>query len=158
MAEDSPREGAGVFKAPQDIACGVMFMLIGVIGIYVGADYPRGTPVRLGTGVFPALLSWGLFAIGAIIFVKGFLVAGPPIGRIAWRPVLLVGLAACLFAVLIETGGLIPAMIVMMILAALAGDDHTIKEFSIFAVIMILMAVGIFIWGLEMPIKVFPWN
>jgi hypothetical protein len=158
MADDPPRAGAGVFKAPQDIACGVMFMLIGLIGVYVGADYPRGTPIRLGTGVFPALLSWGLFAIGAIVFVKGFIVQGPPIGGIAWRPVLLIGLAATCFAVLIETGGLLPAMVAMMIFAALAGDDHTIKEFSIFAVVMILMALIIFIWGLEMPIKVFPWS
>jgi hypothetical protein len=142
----------------QDFLCGLMFILVGVIGIWVGWDYPRGTPVRLGTGVFPAILSWGLLFIGAIVAAKGLLVPGPGIGQIAWRPVLMIGLAAGLFAVLIETGGLIAAMVVMMILAALAGDDHTIKEFSIFAVIMILMALGIFIWGLEMPIKVFPWS
>jgi hypothetical protein len=92
------------------------------------------------------------------VAVRGLLIPGEPVGRVAWRPVLLIGLAAALFAVLIETGGLIAAMVVMMILAALAGDDHTIKEFSIFAAIMIVMALAIFIWGLEMPIKVFPWS
>jgi len=132
--------------------------LIGALGIAVGWDYPRGTPVRLGTGVFPAILSWGLLGIGVIVAVRGLLIAGAPVGRVAWRPVLLIGLSAALFAVLIETGGLIAAMVVMMILAALAGDDHTIKEFSIFAAIMIVMALAIFIWGLEMPIKVFPWS
>ena len=29
---------------------------------------------------------------------------------------------------------------------------------AIFAAIMLLMAWGIFIWSLNMPIKVFPWS
>jgi len=135
-----------------------MFISIGVLGVVVGWDYPRGSPVRLGTGVFPAILSWGLIGIGTIVLIKGLVVRGPGVGRVAWRPVLLIGLAAALFALLIETGGLIAAMVVMMILAALAGDEHTIKEFSIFAVIMLVMAMAIFVWGLEMPLKVFPWS
>ncbi len=158
MADGSSPSGGGLVKAPQDFLCGLMFIAIGVLGVVVGWDYPRGTPVRLGTGVFPAILSWGLIVVGAIVLVKGLMTPGEPIGRVAWRPVLLIGLAAALFAVLIETGGLVAAMVVMMILAALAGDDHTIKEFSIFAAIMIVMGLGIFIWGLEMPIKVFPWS
>lgn len=158
MSDGSSPSGGGLVKGMQDFLCGLMFILIGVLGVWVGWDYPRGSPIRLGTGVFPAILSWGLIAIGAIVLVKGLTVRGPGIGTIAWRPVLLIGLAAALFAVLIETGGLLAAMIVMMILAALAGDDHTVKEFSIFAAIMIVMALAIFIWGLEMPIKVFPWS
>jgi hypothetical protein len=158
MSDGSAPSGGGLVKGPQDFLCGLMFILIGVVGVVVGWDYPRGTPVRLGTGVFPAILSWGLLGIGVIVAVRGLLIPGEPVGRVAWRPVLLIGLAAALFAVLIETGGLIAAMVVMMILAALAGDDHTIKEFSIFAAIMIVMALAIFIWGLEMPIKVFPWS
>ncbi|MBM3525388.1 MAG: tripartite tricarboxylate transporter TctB family protein [Alphaproteobacteria bacterium] len=158
MSDRSSPSGGGLVKGPQDFLCGLMFISIGVLGVVVGWDYPRGTPVRLGTGVFPAILSWGLIGIGVIVAVKGLLVPGPGVGRVAWRPVLLIGLAAALFAVLIETGGLIAALVVMMILAALAGDEHTIKEFSIFAVIMIIMAWAIFVWGLEMPLKVFPWS
>jgi len=158
MAGGAPPSGGGLIKAPQDFYCGLMFIAIGILGVIVGWDYPRGTPVRLGTGVFPAILSWGLIGIGAIVVVNGLLSHGEPIGRIAWRPVLLIGLAAAMFAVLIETGGLVVAMVVMMILAALAGDGHTIKEFSIFATFMVLMGLAIFVWGLEMPLKVFPWS
>lgn len=158
MADGSSPSGSGPVRGPQDVLCGLMFIAVGVLGVVVGWDYPRGTSVRLGTGVFPAILSWGLIGIGAIVFVKGLITHGDPIGRIAVRPVLLIGLAAAMFALLIETGGLIAAMVVMMILAALAGDEHSIKEFSIFAAIMILMALGIFVWGLEMPLKVFPWS
>ncbi len=158
MAGGSPQPGRGLLKAPQDFYCGLLYIGVGILGIWVGADYPRGTPVRLGTGVFPAILSWGLVVIGLIVMVQGLMTAGPPIGRIAWRPVILISLAATSFALLIETAGLIIAMVVMMILARFAGDDHSNKEFGIFAVIMVLMALGIFVWGLEMPLKVFPWS
>jgi putative tricarboxylic transport membrane protein len=158
MAGGSPRSLSGLLKAPQDFYCGLLYIGVGVLGLWIGADYPRGTPVRLGTGVFPTILSWGLIIIGAIVLVQGLLTAGPPIGRIAWRPVILIALAATSFALLIETAGLIVAMLVMMILTRFAGDGHTTKEFAIFSVIMVLMALGIFVWGLEMPLKVFPWS
>lgn len=158
MAGGSPQPGRGLLKAPQDFYCGLLYIGVGILGLWIGADYPRGTPVRLGTGVFPAILSWGLVVIGLIVLVQGLMTEGPPIGRIAWRPVILISLAATAFALLIETAGLIVAMVVMMVLARFAGDDHKTKEFTIFAVIMVLMALGIFVWGLEMPLKVFPWS
>lgn len=159
MASGSPRPATGIgLKGPKDLLSGLMFIIIGAGGLYFGSDFPMGTPVRLGTGVFPAILSWGLIVIGSIVFIQGLLIAGEPVGNWAWRPVLLIGLAASLFAVLIEPAGLIVSMVVLMVLGALAGDDHTVKEFSIFTVIMVIMAVAMFIWGLGMPIKVFPWS
>jgi hypothetical protein len=117
-----------------------------------------GSPVRLGTGVFPYILCWGLVIIGAIVFIKGLLVPGESMGRWYWRPVLLIGLASVLFGVLIEPAGLIISMIVLMGLGALAGDGHTLRQFSIFSAIMIVLAVAMFVYGLGMPIKVFPWS
>lgn len=160
MASGSSRPafGSRLLKGPKDLLAGLMFMAIGALGLVVGWDYPKGSPVRLGTGVFPAILSWGLVIIGALVFVEGLLVRGPAMGKWAWRPVLLVGVAASLFAVLIEPAGLVISMVVLMGFGALAGDDHTWREFSIFTTIMVVMAVCIFIWGLGMPIKVFPWS
>lgn len=153
-----PASGSGRLKSPKDLVAGLMFMAIGALGLVVGWHYPKGSLVRLGTGVFPAILSWGLVIIGALVFAQGLLVRGPAMGRWAWRPVLLVGLAASLFALLIEPAGLVIAMVVLMGLGALAGNDHTPLAFTIFTVVMVLLAVGIFIWALGMPIKVFPWS
>ncbi len=159
MASGSPRPATGIgLKGPKDLLSGLMFIVIGAGGLYFGSDFPMGTPVRLGTGVFPAILSWGLIVIGVIVFIQGLLITGEPVGNWAWRPVVLIGIAAGLFAVLIEPAGLIVSMIVLMGFGALAGDDHTVREFSIFSVIMVVMALAMFIWGLGMPIKVFPWS
>jgi hypothetical protein len=153
-----PEGHAGVIKGGQDFLCGLLFALIGAAGLWIGRDYPMGTPQRLGTGVFPRILCWGLVGIGAIVLVRGLVTYGPAIGGWAWRPVLLIGAAAVSFALLIESAGLFAAMIVMMVLGALAGQGHRPKEFAVFAVIMLALAWVIFIWGLNMPIKVFPWS
>ncbi|MGE0419542.1 MAG: tripartite tricarboxylate transporter TctB family protein [Acetobacteraceae bacterium] len=158
MAAGVPRPGGGLFKGPKDIASGLMFIGIGAFGLWVGRDYPMGTALRLGTGVFPAILCWGLIVIGTIVLIQGMLVRGEPIGAWAWRPVLLVGLAATLFALLIEPAGLVVSMLVLMIIGALAGEGHSIREFTIFTLIMIVLSVAMFIYGLDMPIKVFPWS
>jgi hypothetical protein len=135
-----------------------MFAAVGAGALWVGRSYPMGSPVRLGSGVFPMLLSYGLIGIGALIFVKGLLTDGPRLTGWAWRPVLLITLAAVSFALLIEPAGLVVTMLVVMTLGALAGDGHRLRELSVFMGVMILMAIGIFVWGLGMPIKVFPWN
>ena len=145
-------------RSGQDLLCGVMFAGVGALGLWVGRNYPMGTPARLGSGVFPMLLCWGLVGIGAIVFIKGLLTDGPRLTPWAWRPVLLITLAAVCFSLLIEPAGLVATMLVTMALGALAGNGHRLKELAIFVPVMIVMAVGIFIWGLGMPIKVFPWG
>lgn len=154
-ADDAPLRG---IRSGQDLLCGAMFALIGAGALWVGRDYPMGTLLRLGSGVFPWLLSWGLIGVGAIVFVKGLLTDGPRLTGWAWRPVILITLAAICFALLIEPAGLVVSMAVLMGLGALAGDGHRLRELSIFLAIMLVLGVGIFIWGLGMPIKVFPWN
>ncbi len=152
---DGPGKG---LRSGQDLLCGAMFALVGALGLWIGRDYPMGTPARLGSGVFPMLLCWGLVGIGGIIFVKGLLTDGPRLTPWAWRPVLLITLAAVSFSLLIEPAGLVVTMLVTMGLGALAGTGHRVRELAIFVPVMIVLALVMFIWGLGMPIKVFPWS
>jgi hypothetical protein len=59
---------------------------------------------------------------------------------------------------LIDSAGLVVAMIVSMTLAALGTHETQWKEFALFSVLMLAIGIGIFILGLGMPIKVLPWN
>ena len=159
MGLGPPTAGRAEFvKGTQDAVCGLLFALIGAAGLWIGRDYPLGTPLRLGTGVFPRILCWGLIGIGGIVLARGLLTHGPGIGKMAWRPVLLICAAAVAFALLIEPAGLMVTMLVLMVLGALAGQGHSLKQFAIFSALMLLMGWVIFIWGLNMPIKVFPWS
>lgn len=145
-------------KGGQDMATGLLFAAIGGLGLWVGRDYPMGSPVRLGTGVFPAILSWCLVGTGAIIGIKALLRGGAPLTGWAWRPVLMIVLATVAFALLIDRVGLVLTMVVCMTLAAIGTHETRWKEFAWFTVLMVAIAIGLFIWGLGMPIKVLPWN
>ena len=66
-------------KSGQDLATGLLFVLIGAGGLWFGADYPMGTAQRPGTGVLPYILSWCLIATGGLHWLKAALVEGPPL-------------------------------------------------------------------------------
>jgi len=158
MAIGAGNRGGMGLRNTQDLVCGLFFIAVALIGFWFGRDLPMGTPTRLGTGVFPYLLCWGMLIIGAVIFLKGLFTAGEAFGRIAWRPVILIPLAATLFALTIDPLGLVVAMLVMIIPSGLAGHEFYPKEFTIFTVILVVIGVALFIWGLGMPIKTFPWD
>jgi hypothetical protein len=136
------------------VLCG----LIALGGFWVGRELPFGTPVRLGTGAFPRILCWCLLGTGGILVVKALIRGGVPLTAWAWRPVLMLVLATVSFALLIDRAGLVVAMVVSMALAAAGTHETRWREFTWFTVLMVVIGVALFIWGLGMPIKVFPWS
>jgi putative tricarboxylic transport membrane protein len=143
-------------KSTQDLATGVLFIGVGLAALWIGADYPVGTPQRPGTGVLPRILAWCLIGTGALLWVKAVLVEGPGLTRWAWRPVIMISLATVAFALLVDRFGLVVAMLVSMTLAALGTPQTRWREYTIFAAIMVAIGVGMFIYGLRMPIPIWP--
>jgi fucose permease len=70
----------------------------------------------------------------------------------------MVTLAAIAFSLLIDSAGLVAAMIVSLTIAALGTPETRWKEFAAFLVLMLAIGLGLFIYGLGMPLKVLPWN
>ncbi len=158
MSDGAGNRGGIGLRNTQDLVCGLFFMAIGALGMWVGRDYPMGSPVRLGTGVFPRILCWGMLITGFAILLKGLFTSGESMGKVAWRPVILISVAATAFALLIDRAGLVVAMLGMIIPAGFAGHEFYPKEFTIFSAILIVIGVALFIFGLGMPIKTFPWS
>ena len=53
-------------KSPQDFGSAILFLLIGLAGLYFGKDLTYGTAGRMGPGYFPFVLSWLIIAIGVV--------------------------------------------------------------------------------------------
>ena len=83
---------------------------------------------------------------------------GQPLTGWAWRPVLMITLAAVAFALLIDRVGLVITMVVCMTLTAIGTHETRWKEFTWFTALMVVIGLALFIWGLGMPIKVLPWR
>jgi Tripartite tricarboxylate transporter TctB family len=143
-------------RSGQDLVAGLLFIVVGAVALWIGADYPMGTAQRPGTGVLPYILSWCLIGTGALLWLKAAVVGGPDLSRWAWRPVIMITLATVAFALLVDRFGLVVAMIVSMTLAALGTPETRWREYTVFALIMLVIGVAMFIYGLGMPIPVLP--
>jgi hypothetical protein len=145
-------------KSSKDFATGLLFLAIGIGVYYIGATYNMGTAQRPGTGVLPRILAWCLMGSGVLLCIQALLQEGPKLDAWAWRPLVMITIATIAFSLLIDRTGLVIAMIVSMTLAALGTHETRWREFGMFMVLMLAIGLGIFIYGLGMPIKVLPWN
>lgn len=143
-------------KWGQDLATGLMFLFVGVAALWIGADYPMGTPQRPGTGVLPRMLSWALVGTGVILGIKSVVSGDVEITSWAWRPLLWVTLGTVVFGLFIDEFGLVVSMILSMTLCALGTADTRWREFAIFSAIMIVSSYLMFVWLLGMPVTVWP--
>jgi len=142
----------------QDFSAGLMFIGIGAL-FGIGANqYPMGTAVRMGPAYFPSILGWGTVLLGLFVFVMSFLEEDEAPTRTAWRPLIMVVGSVCAFAALINTGGLITATVVQIILSALGGHEFKWKEAIISAVGLSICVWLIFDKALGLPFKLFPWS
>ena len=140
----------------QDLATAVVFIAMGALALYVGWNYPMGTARAPGTGVLPRIVASGLIGVGAIIGLKALIAGGPSIKGVAWRPFFMVLLAILAFARLIDSLGLIATMAISMTLVALGTPETRWREYLAFAVLLVVIAWGMFIAALKMPIPTWP--
>ena len=70
----------------RELIAGLVFAAFGIAGLWIAADYPRGTALRMGPGYMPMMLSWGLVLLGAVIAIRGLLRAGAGLDRLAPAP------------------------------------------------------------------------
>lgn len=144
------------FHVNQDFAAGVMFALFGAAGLWFGRNYPVGTSLRMGPGYMPWMLCWLLILFGAGISIRGALVPGEPLTRWYLRPLVLVSAGLMVFALLIENIGLPGAVIGTVLVASVGGQQFRIYEVVPLAIGLAIGAVAIFIWGLGLPMAIWP--
>jgi len=138
-------------KSPQDVGAAVVFMAIGLAGVYFGSDLTFGTASRMGPGYFPVILSWIIFAIGLVVGFKGLTIEGPAIEPVQLRPILVIIAAILAFGYLVEKVGLAITAALLTVLAGYARRDVSLRETLLLAVGLALFSVGLFVYGLSQP-------
>jgi hypothetical protein len=143
--------------ARKDVLAGLMFIGVAALGLYLSRNYPIGTALRMGTGYVPRLLCWILLGLGAVVLVQG-LRAGEPLGGppLRWRPLVLVPAALLAFALTINRFGVVVAALLLIGIGSLARRDLCLIEVVIAALVLVAVTLGIFVWGLDLPIPVWP--
>jgi len=138
-------------KSPQDVGAAVVFMAIGLAGVYFGSDLTFGTAGRMGPGYFPIILSWIIFAIGVIVGLQGLTIQGPPIEPVQLRPMLVIIAAIVAFGYLVERLGLAITAALLTVLAGYARREVSLWETLLLAVGLAVFCVVLFVYGLSQP-------
>ena len=142
-------------KSQQDLGAAVLFILLGVAGLWFGRDYEVGTASSMGPGYLPLVLSWGLIVFGIIVGLLAMTLQGPRMEPVAWRAVILTLGAIVAFAFLIQSSGLAPAVFVITVVSALASSESKWKEVIALGACLAVFCVLVFIYGLHQSMFVF---
>ena len=143
-------------RAPQDAAAGALFAAFGAAALFIARSWDSGTMGTMGSGFVPQLVAGLLFVLGVAIFVGAFFQPGPGIPLATVRPLAIVTAGVAAFAASLETLGLIAAILAVIALSAFAGGKARFPTFAALGVGLCLLCWGIFIWGLQLPIPLWP--
>jgi hypothetical protein len=139
-------------KSPQDFGSAIVFLLIGLAGLYFGKDLTYGTAGRMGPGSFPYLLSWLIIGIGVFVGLTSLAVEGPPIEPPQFRPAFFVLLSVIVFGYLMSYVGLAITGVVMTLIAAYARRQVNLFESLLLGIGLSIGCVLIFVYALGQPL------
>lgn len=134
---------------------GLMFLGIGAGAVYISQEYPMGTALRMGPGYFPIALGSIIALFGIWELFIGVLKPDPVKGSWSLRALAILPLAAVVFGILMEHAGFIPALLVLVLVSAWAGDEFRFGEVALLAVSLTVVCTGVFIYGLGLPYPLF---
>jgi hypothetical protein len=144
----------------KDVLAGLLFIVVSVLCLWASRNYPVGTATRMGTGYVPRLLCWVLLALGVLVMVQGLrdssraaqLDETPSV----WRSIIFVTASLLVFAFAIQPLGVVIAIALLVLVGSLAGRESKPFEIAATAAILIALTLVIFVWGVGLPIPVWP--
>lgn len=151
----------------KDFAAGLLFTITGGAFAIGALEYDVGTSARMGPGYFPLALGVILALLGVVITLKALGDGRDPsgtIGRWAFRPLVWIIGANLVFGVLLggvpaiglPPMGLMIAVVVLVVVASVAGDGFLPREVAILAVVLAAASYVIFIRLLGLPFEAWP--
>ena len=114
-------------RAPKDFWSGLMFIGFAGVALVAARDYSLGSAVRMGPGYFPLLLGLVLACIGVM-----------------------------LFGALLEWLGLVVVLVAAVVVSALASRQSRPVEVAALATALAVFSVAVFVYGLRLPLPLWP--
>lgn len=138
----------------KDFLSGLMFVGFGAVTLYYGQKLAVGTAVRMGPGYVPRMLSLILLGLGALICVLALINGSEEVEKPKWKPITLVTIGIVCFALLLERAGLFPALVVLILISSLAGEEFKLFEVIGNIVVLSILCIVVFKLGLGMNISI----
>ena len=147
-----------LIRHPKDFFAGLIFVGFGLAAIIIGSNYSLGTAARMGPGYFPRILGILLVLLGVALSLRALKIKGEPLPKWHWRPTLIVLGSVVAFGVLVNYIGLALATIGLVFGSSAASHEFRPKEAAISGILLAVLAVGVFIFGLNLQLPIWPWS
>ena len=135
----------------RDFFAGLLYMLTGALAIFMALDYPFGSALRMGPGYFPRVLGGIMIAFGIAVMLMGIKNNEKIKGFWSIRALIVLPISAVVFGILMEHAGFIPALAVLIPVAAASGKEFKWLEIVPLTIGLIIISLVVFIWGLGLP-------
>jgi len=143
----------------KDFYAGLMFTLFGTAFLWGATRYSMGAAAKMGPGYFPLILGGLLTVLGLIIFIRSlvFESADGDVGlSVILKPAILVFGSIAAFALLLRPAGLVVAIFEIILVSSWASHEVRFRESVISAVVLCIVSLAIFVYGLNLQIPVWP--
>lgn len=140
----------------KDFYSGLIFIFFGILCAAVAGTYPLGEARRMGPGYFPSILGSILALLGLVISGRSLRGRRETIKAWAFRPVVLVLAAIAAFALLVDSLGLVLAALALVVISCLGSGEFRLREVTVLFLTLAILGIGLFVYGLELPFKVWP--
>ncbi|MDI4665910.1 tripartite tricarboxylate transporter TctB family protein [Xanthobacter autotrophicus] len=140
-----------------DLAFGAFLIAVAAGALLATRGLAGGIAADMGPGYMPRAIALILLAFGLFFAGRGLLRGHVGIERVQLRPILGVGVAVGVFALLIESAGLALASFAAILIAAAASRESRFFEVILFGLAVTAGAVLLFIKALALPVSIWPW-
>jgi hypothetical protein len=145
-------------RHPKDFFAGLIFIAFGLAAIIIGSNYALGSAARMGPGYFPRILGILLLLLGVALSLRALKIKGGPLPPWHWKPMLIVLGSVIAFGVLVNYIGLVLATIGLVFGSSAASHEFRPKEALVSGLLLAALAVGVFIFGLNLQLPTWPWS
>ena len=137
----------------KDLLSGLMFVAFGLAALWFGRHLPVGTTVRMGPGYVPHMLAYLMLGLGLIIATVALVYPGEAVEAPRWKPITLVTAGIVVFALLFEVTGMFPALVALILIASIAGDEFKLREVIANIIVLSVLSLTVFKLGLGMHVS-----
>jgi hypothetical protein len=139
-----------------DLLAGLIFIVIGALGLWAGRDLRMGTAAMMGPGYLPLIVSGLILVIGLGVTIMGLLRSNEPLGVVRLRPLLIILVAVGGFAYAAGSLGFVVAAAWLIGVGSLADPESRLREIAASIVVLTIFGILVFIVGLGVQMQLGP--
>jgi hypothetical protein len=123
----------------EDLLAGLLLIGIAVFALWTSRTYPVGSAANMGPGYFPRMMCWSIIILGLLLIASNL---RRPLGvsddpeTLKLRPLVFIAASYVAFAVTLRPLGLLPAILVLILVASFAVPKRSLLE-------LVLMILGL---------------